>query len=737
MEKVQIDLLIEAGESAKTLGQVKQSIKDVTKAINEVQFGSEEFRKLDKVLKDNRETVRNLKKDFDTFQNVSIFAKNVSSSFGIATSAMGLFGSQSEAVEKTLLKVTSAFALVQSIQEFADSLKLAESANKALNASLLTNPYVLVAAGIAAVVAALYLFSQKAKEAEEAQARLNSEHNIAVASMAELAVEYQNITGKINDRTAALAKSMLQEEQAIEQLKQKKKDLIADDKFTEEEKKRFEQQLTGIQTKGILERKVINAKFNKDEKKEREDKAKEAIAEGDKKTLERNAQLEKENAEKERLRLVVINETKKGLDKELALYDENSTKRIADLKAGGVTVIEITRIIAEGRQKIIDEFAKKESDAIEAKEVKNIELLEAGIAKQIAAQKRELDIKKAKIDVIQDEKVKEQELGQLKQEQILYVNQNIQAYKNEIASIEASNIASDKKIEKIDAIKEKIKDLEAELEKLGISYQKADSKGFSETTKKQIAEAQGYMQQISSVYTELSNIISQAVQQQVDTNIAEFQRENDAYTEGLNERLKNGEITQAEYDNKKAEADKQLKAQEKKEKHKAFVANKTMAIIGATINTALAVTSALTQAPPASYIMAALSAGLGIAQIAVIASQKEPAFARGGVFAGGGMVTGAGSGVSDGVNARLSAGESIINANSTSAFRPILSAINQAGGGVAFKGEKSIVNNPSGIESNNQTVQSSQPMLVNVSISEAEISKVQDRVQRINVRSTF
>jgi hypothetical protein len=53
-------------------------------------------------------------------------------------------------------------------------------------------------------------------------------------------------------------------------------------------------------------------------------------------------------------------------------------------------------------------------------------------------------------------------------------------------------------------------------------------------------------------------------------------------------------------------------------------------------------------------------------------------------FASGGLITGSGTGTSDSIEARVSNGESIINANSTSMFTPLLSALNQAGGGVGF-----------------------------------------------------
>lgn len=53
-------------------------------------------------------------------------------------------------------------------------------------------------------------------------------------------------------------------------------------------------------------------------------------------------------------------------------------------------------------------------------------------------------------------------------------------------------------------------------------------------------------------------------------------------------------------------------------------------------------------------------------------------------YATGGYVQGPGTGTSDSIPARLSNGESVINARSTAMFRPLLSYLNVAGGGVAF-----------------------------------------------------
>ncbi len=74
------------------------------------------------------------------------------------------------------------------------------------------------------------------------------------------------------------------------------------------------------------------------------------------------------------------------------------------------------------------------------------------------------------------------------------------------------------------------------------------------------------------------------------------------------------------------------------------------------------------------------------AEIAVIATQQPPAYAKGTgpVHVGSGKVRGPGTGTSDSIPARLSNGESVINAKSTSMFAGLLSAINVAGGGVPF-----------------------------------------------------
>jgi len=108
-------------------------------------------------------------------------------------------------------------------------------------------------------------------------------------------------------------------------------------------------------------------------------------------------------------------------------------------------------------------------------------------------------------------------------------------------------------------------------------------------------------------------------------------------------------------------------------------AGKAAAVAQATINTYQGVSEAIASSPPPlNFVLAATTLAAGLQNINKILSVQEPQFAQ------GGLVGGYGTGTSDSVSARLSKGESVINSKSTRMFKPLLSAINEAGGGRSF-----------------------------------------------------
>ena len=78
--------------------------------------------------------------------------KTLAGSVNLATSAFALFGVENEEVQKSLLKVQAAAAFSTGIKDLVEGTKALNTANIALNSTLLKNPYVLVAALVAGLV---------------------------------------------------------------------------------------------------------------------------------------------------------------------------------------------------------------------------------------------------------------------------------------------------------------------------------------------------------------------------------------------------------------------------------------------------------------------------------------------------------------------------------------------------------------------------------------------------------
>jgi len=109
--------------------------------------------------------------------------------------------------------------------------------------------------------------------------------------------------------------------------------------------------------------------------------------------------------------------------------------------------------------------------------------------------------------------------------------------------------------------------------------------------------------------------------------------------------------------------------------------SKVLALAEIAINTGKAIAAGVAQAQsvpfPGNIAAIATTVATIMANIATaISTVKSAKFAR------GGLITGPGTGTSDSITASVSNGESVMTANATALFSPLLSAINQLGGGV-------------------------------------------------------
>lgn len=162
-------------------------------------------------------------------------------------------------------------------------------------------------------------------------------------------------------------------------------------------------------------------------------------------------------------------------------------------------------------------------------------------------------------------------------------------------------------------------------------------------------------------------------------------------------------------------------------------AAKVLAIAEIAINTGKAIAAGIAQSQsvpfPANIAAVATTITTVLAGIASAISTVKSA-----KFATGGLVSGPGTGTSDSIPARLSNGESVINARSTAMFGPLLSSLNQAGGGVAFN--PAAGGQRDGYEFLAAAVAAGMKN-VNLRVGVDEITQVQDRVARINEISTI
>lgn len=121
---------------------------------------------------------------------------------------------------------------------------------------------------------------------------------------------------------------------------------------------------------------------------------------------------------------------------------------------------------------------------------------------------------------------------------------------------------------------------------------------------------------------------------------------------------------------------------EAEEKNRAAaIASKVLALAEIAISSGVAIAAGIkqSQSVPFPANLAAIASTVAAILAGITSAIKTVKSAK---FATGGTVFGVGSATSDSINARLSNGESVMTAEATSLFSPILSAMNQLGGGV-------------------------------------------------------
>lgn len=197
------------------------------------------------------------------------------------------------------------------------------------------------------------------------------------------------------------------------------------------------------------------------------------------------------------------------------------------------------------------------------------------------------------------------------------------------------------------------------------------------------AELDLYDARTQAVQTYTSNALSAL--QSIDTlmtNLEQGQtqrieKEYDKQADALQKKLDKGLISQAQYDRQSEQMEKDKDKKLAEIERKQAIRSRALSIFQVAIDTAQSIMESAKIGFPQAIPFVAMSTALGALQTAAILAEPLPKAARGKYIQGPAHSAG-------GVKLEAEGGETIINKRSSSMFLPLLSAINQAGGGVPF-----------------------------------------------------
>lgn len=165
------------------------------------------------------------------------------------------------------------------------------------------------------------------------------------------------------------------------------------------------------------------------------------------------------------------------------------------------------------------------------------------------------------------------------------------------------------------------------------------------------------------------------------------------------------------------------------------ILSKTLALAEVLINTGIGISNVVKNAKTASSVwemITQIAAGIGSVMGVIVSAKKSISEAK---FSTGGLVTGEGSGTSDSIQARLSNGESVMTAQATSMFSPILSMFNTMGGGVPIQSTQ-VAEQVVGEDMLARAVSKGVQSMPNPVVSVEEINRTNRRVQVLENIST-
>lgn len=382
-----------------------------------------------------------------------------------------------------------------------------------------------------------------------------------------------------------------------------------------EEKKRKELEAMDVTKMTIEQLKQLDTIAARDELDRRKKVEDEKQKEYDKTVAKQGAALEKLKGLLDQFNDDTLKDTARTEQEKLLVWKQEQEKKLSETYNATGKSLEAKKVFDAAMLALNNDYlAKKDKadqDAAEKEE------------------KRQKDLMDAAIKVAEDEAAAKDAITQKEFEQKLAIEKKY--YYDRGASLEqqsAGRIAqmTDEMNYELSMVKDN-----TELQgKIKHDYYRKIKEEERSLLRAQLQGAQQYLNAIMGIY----DSILMTIKNNQDAALANASDNMDREKEKLVEQLENKQISQEEYNRKVKQIEDDYNAKRREYMTQQFEREKTASIIKASINTAVEVTKQL-----ANPILAGLIAIAGAAQVAVIASQPTPQFAKGGhTFAPGGYV---------------------------------------------------------------------------------------------------
>jgi hypothetical protein len=379
-EIIGVKVKVDAGDIGKSVGSLKQQLRE---AQNEVTALSEKFGATSKeainaakkaaILKDSIGDAKALTDAFNPDQKFKALSSSLAGAaggFAALQGAVGLFGNQAEAVEKTLLKVQSALALSQGLEAVGNSIDSFKQLGAVIKTSV-SNAFgtlrsAIISTGIGALVVGVGLLIANFETVKKVVLNFIPGLGKLADFVGNLVEKFTDFVGITSEADRVLEKLSKTNERANENIQARVKLLTAQG-GKEKEVYALQKEANANETNALRERLKLTGSLTEEEAKRfRELKVESSVLDATekKRIADRNAQAAKEAADKQ-----------KEKDKEQKEKDKIEKDRQEGLAAfrrereleSKITKTEILGVTAIGKDALISTqvVAKGVSNAIQ------------------------------------------------------------------------------------------------------------------------------------------------------------------------------------------------------------------------------------------------------------------------------------------------------------------------------------------------------------------------------------